>query len=250
MGTMLEGLLHLQAVERELVQVRRRLKARKNAVTAQEKRIRAHQEDFNTLHEKVIERRMTADQLELDLKQKEEHVAKLRGSLNQARTNKEYAAILTEMNTFKADNAKTEEAALQVMQEIDLVKAQADEVQELMQNEEQRLEEIRQASEEEVARLDGMLAELTDKRAEAAAAVSPKILDLFERVADNYDGEAMAVIEVHGRKPPHSYVCGGCFMGLNAEHANMLKVRDEIRTCDNCGRILYLDAQAEKSQTQ
>ena len=29
-------------------------------------------------------------------------------------------------------------------------------------------------------------------------------------------------------------------MSLNAEHANALSSRDEIRNCDNCGRILYL----------
>jgi predicted nucleic acid-binding Zn-ribbon protein len=57
----------------------------------------------------------------------------------------------------------------------------------------------------------------------------------------------MAAIEIHGKRPPHDYVCGGCYMSLNAEHVNALRTRDEIRTCDNCGRILYLEAEAEKS---
>jgi predicted nucleic acid-binding Zn-ribbon protein len=30
-------------------------------------------------------------------------------------------------------------------------------------------------------------------------------------------------------------------MSLSAEHANALRVRDEIRTCNNCGRILYME---------
>jgi predicted nucleic acid-binding Zn-ribbon protein len=37
-------------------------------------------------------------------------------------------------------------------------------------------------------------------------------------------------------------------MSLNAEHANALATRDEIRTCDNCGRILYLELKAEKAK--
>jgi len=40
-------------------------------------------------------------------------------------------------------------------------------------------------------------------------------------------------------------VCGGCYMSLNAEHANVLRTRDEIRTCDNCKRILYMEAQPQ-----
>ena len=39
-------------------------------------------------------------------------------------------------------------------------------------------------------------------------------------------------------------------MSLNAEHANALRVRDEIRTCDNCKRILYLEPEAEKARTR
>ncbi len=37
-------------------------------------------------------------------------------------------------------------------------------------------------------------------------------------------------------------------MSLNAEHANALRTRDEIRTCDICGRILYLANDAEVEQ--
>jgi predicted nucleic acid-binding Zn-ribbon protein len=33
-------------------------------------------------------------------------------------------------------------------------------------------------------------------------------------------------------------------MNLNAEHANALRVHDELRTCDSCGRILYIDENA------
>jgi predicted nucleic acid-binding Zn-ribbon protein len=39
-------------------------------------------------------------------------------------------------------------------------------------------------------------------------------------------------------------------MTLNAEHANALRVRDEIRKCDNCGRILYLEPAGASSDSQ
>ena len=110
--------------------------------------------------------------------------------------------------------------------------------------------ETRQASQQDVVRLKGMLTELTDKRSEAAVAVPPEIMAVFDRIAGNYDGDAMAVVERHGKKPPHSYVCGGCFMSLSAEHFNALQVRDEIRTCDNCGRILYLERETQGSATK
>jgi len=247
MGKMLDALLALQAVERQLTQVKRRMQTRKGAVAAQERKIDQLQNDYEALHQRSMAKRARSDELALELKQREEHVAKLRLDLNSAKTNKEYAAILTQINTFKADNSKFEEEALKVMQVADSIQADAEKVRQEIEAERQRLEEIRAKNEEELARLNSMLDELVKKRTEAAGAVPKDALAVFERIAHNYEGEAMAPIEVHGKKPPHTYVCGGCFMGLNAEHANALRVRDEIRTCDNCGRILYLESQPEKS---
>jgi len=247
MGKLLEAMLRVQLVERDLTHVRGRLKVRQHAVALQEKRIQQLRADWQALHDRAVQRRKDADSLELDLKEREAKVTKLRTALNTCRTNKDYAAILTQINSAKADNARLEEDALRVLQDIDAVKADAEKVRLQVEAEQKRLQDTQQSQEGEVQRLSRMLEELTAKRAEAAAAVPSDAMAVFDRIAENYDGDAMAVIEVHGKKPPHDYVCGGCFMGLSAEHANALRTRDEIRTCDNCGRILYLEPQ---SQTQ
>lgn len=249
MGKLLASLLKLQAVERQLAQVKRRLKSRQNAVDLQQKRIDQLMQDFEMLHAKSMERRKEADGLTVDLKAEEQQVAKLRASLNTAKTNKEYSTILTQINTCKADNAKIEERALKAMQEVELVKADADSLQQKIDVEEKRMDGIRQASSAEIERLNAMLHETQDRRTQAARAVAPENMAVFSRIAATYDGEAMAAVEIHGRKAPYTYVCGGCYMSLNAEHANALRVRDEIRTCDNCGRILYLVSETEKTPT-
>ena len=249
MGKLLASLLNLQAVERQLAQVRRRLKSRQNAVNLQQKRIDQLQQDMDMLHARSMSRRKEADSLAVDLKAKEEQVARLRVSLNTAKTNKEYSAILTQINTFKADNAKVEDLALKAMQEVEQVKAECDSLQEKVDAEDKHMLEIRQASDAEIARLNAMLTETLERRSQAAAAVAPENMAIFSRIAATYDGEGMAAVEVHGRKAPYTYVCGGCYMNLNAEHANALRVRDEIRTCDNCGRILYLTSDVEKTAT-
>ncbi len=247
MAKMLDALLHLQTIERQRAAIRSRLRTRKTAVVAQQAKIDQLSATYTSLHERYITRRRDGDRLSLDLKTREEQVSKLRGSLNTAKTNKEYAAVLTQINTLKADNAKMEEEALRVMQDADAVKAQVDEAAAKTEAEKARLADIERTSGEEIARLSEMMAELDAKRAEAAAEVPAAELAMFDRIAESYDGEAMAAIETHGRKQPYEYTCGGCFMSLTAEHVNALRTRDEIRTCDNCGRILYLEPQAENS---
>jgi len=247
MGKMLAALLQVQSIEHQLAHVRGRLKTRQNAVASQQRKIDQHAADWKSLHDKSLTRRKDADRLELELRHREDEVSKYRAALNTAKTNKEYSVFLTQINTLKADNSKLEEQVLKIMQEVDLIKADADRIQQQMQAEQARLAEIERLSAEEVHKLTAMFGDLTARREEAAKAVSPEYLAAFDRIADSYEGDAMAAIEIHGKRPPFDYVCGGCYMSLNAEHVNALRSRDEIRTCDNCGRILYIPGEVEKS---
>ncbi|MDP6544411.1 MAG: C4-type zinc ribbon domain-containing protein [Phycisphaerae bacterium] len=245
MGTLLESLRKLQKIEQDIAHVRSRIRVRNNAVNVQKRKIEQVEQDHASLCTQSLDRRKLADSLELDLKQRDEKVVSFRAGLNAARSNKEYAAILTEINTLKADSAKIEDRALSVIQEVETLKTQADELAEQIASDKNRLTEITAQSDKELAKLNGMLDELLKARAGATEGIPATTVATFDRISSNYEGEAMALVEVHGRKPPHTYVCGGCFMSLNSEHANALSLRDEIRTCDNCGRILYIDPNAQ-----
>ncbi len=247
MHTDLGALLTLQNIERQLAQVRSRLKRRQNAVNVQQRRIDKLQEEYDALHARAMEARKSADALELGLKSKAEKISHLREALNNAKSNKEYAALLTEINTHKADNAGVEEQVLTLMQEAETVTGQADEIKQKIEPEREKLAEIQDSSQAEIDKLSAMVAELEKKRDAATEGISPEVMTVFERIAERYEGEAMAPVEVMGRKPPYDYVCGGCYMALTAEHANALRMRDEIRRCDNCGRILYMDEDPAKT---
>ena len=68
--------------------------------------------------------------MELELKQRDESIAKLRASLNTAKTNKEYATILTQMNMTKADNSKIESQVLELFNDIETDSAEKQKIQE------------------------------------------------------------------------------------------------------------------------
>jgi hypothetical protein len=241
MGPVLSGLVELQSIESDLAQLRQRVRRKRNALTAQEKRIAEHQQQHDELLEQAKHRRAEADSLELDLKQREEKVAKLRQALNSAKTNKEYASILTQINSQKADDAKLEEQAINMIDEVEALKSKAAEIAETIEAEKKRLEEIQANNADQLAKMEGMIDELEAKRQAAAKDVPDEVLAVFDRMAEKYEGEAMAPVQKAGRKPPYQYTCGGCFMVINAEHANALQTRDELRQCDSCQRILYME---------
>ncbi len=241
MAKTLEALLRLQSVERQIVDLRRRLSLRQAAVTAQAERIGELEKDLDAHHSEYMERQKAAAAVDLDLKAHEEEVSKLRTSLNTTRTNKEYAAILTRINTLKADNTRFEDDGLALMQVAEEVHGQMAEIKTQIEVAQSRLEQVKQTSAEEIARLEKILAECEVAREAASAEVPPKALAIFDRVARKRGGDAMAKVEILRDKPPHEYVCGGCNMSLRAEHANALRTVDEVRLCDSCQRILYLE---------
>ena len=73
----------------------------------------------------------------------------------------------------------------------------------------------------------------------AAKNIPSESLEFFKRVAETYDGEALAVVEQQDEKAG-TYSCGGCFMSIAAENVNLLMTKDDIIRCPNCTRILVL----------
>jgi len=241
LGKTLEALLRLQLIEHQIAEVRRRLRTTQAGVAALEDRAEQLQADQEALRAEQVTRQKNTATVELELKARQEEIDRLRTVLNTTKTNKEYAAILTRINTLKADNSKFEDEGLKLIQAAEEVSGQMAEVDQKIIEVQQSLTEARETSADEVRRLEAMLQELTGKRDRAAGDVPPKALAIFNRIAANRSGDAMAKIQILGDKPPHQYVCGGCNMSIRAEHANALRTRDEVRLCDCCQRILYLE---------
>ena len=240
MGPTLTALLDLQDIDRDLYRLRRRMRTRTIAVTAQEKKISKLNQDKSLLEESSIAKRKSADEMELNLQAVNERVEKLKGDLNTAKTNKEYATLLTEINTLKADNSNAEELALKTISEADEIKTQIAAIDETLVEENQKLQAVQATNADEITRLEEMIAKLQEKRDQAALKVPAEILTQFNILVEKYEGEAMANIEISGARQPYTYTCGGCFMQLTAEHANALASKDEVRQCDNCKRMLYI----------
>ncbi len=236
MGPILEALYELQKIEIDIAKLRRRVRVRQNAAASQEKRIRECRERIDELNKARTELQMKYDRYELDLREGDDKINKSRRELNQARTNKEYAAILTQINTYKADNAKLDEVGLDILSQLEAVNGEIEDIQKEQVEEEAAFKDTRSRNDQEIAGLQKEIEQLQEKRAAAAAVVDPEILSTFEILAKKYDGEAMAEVVGDGGE----YSCGGCFMSINSEHVNALSTRDDIRVCDNCRRILYL----------
>jgi hypothetical protein len=239
MGTVLNALVKLQSVENNLRAAKAKLARCRRNVIIKENQLRTLQNSHEAKKEEIQLTRIQADRLELELKSTDQTLAKYRAALNNAKSNKEYAAILTELNTRKADSSKIESQTLELLKNIDTDQQQCDQIIQQIEQEKTQLNEIRKQTEELAKKYEAEIAEIEQQWQAAASEISTEALEIFKRVAETYDGEALAEIEIHDNRSG-VYTCGGCFMSLTTETANTLLSRDEIIRCPNCTRILYL----------
>ncbi len=238
MGQVMEALHRLQAVERRLAEIRRDEEAKVRRIDHHKRLARNAEEKLQETRLRQRTRQVRLDALQLDVGAREDSVARHRQALNKAKTNKEYAAILTAMNTEKADNAKLETEILQLMEETQTLDTQANGIEE----EKRKVLADVARTEEALSAFDAQSQSerknLEAKRDEFAKEIPPSTLITFTRVAEHRDGEVLVpVSKMHPKRD--DYVCSGCNITLTLEDINMLKMRDEIQICRVCGRILY-----------
>lgn len=240
MGPVLHGLVKLQSVENRLRAVKSKLARCRRRVIFQENQLRTLQNELEAKTEEIKLTRVQTDRLELELKGRDEHIAKYRAALNMAKSNKEYSAILTELNTAKADNSKIESQVLDLMKNIESDEAECGEIQAKIDEQKKKLEEVRKDSEDQAVGFEKEIEEIQVEWDRAAREIPKEVLFIFKRVADNYDGEAIAFAEKQNENSD-VWTCGGCFMALTAESINQLMTHDDIIRCGSCTRILVLD---------
>jgi predicted nucleic acid-binding Zn-ribbon protein len=239
MGAMLDALLALQDIELQVVDIRRQLAARQRNVKQQTARLRAAEEALAAERAELKRTQVQMDDVDVDLKSRSAHISRLRDNLNTVRTNKEYAAVLSQLNNEKADVTRLESRAFELLAAVEARKKTVAEHEEAVQHEAQRVTALESQVAQAQTSFTDRLAALERQRAAAGHDLDAKALELFNRISERYDGEVMArVVQMHPRR--QEYLCEGCNMSLAAERANALLTRDEVITCDNCGRILHM----------
>ncbi len=240
MGATLDALHRLQEAETQLVALHEQVRAKHRAVAGSRKRLQQIDESIAAKQAQIQHNQMEADRAELDRKSREAEIAKLRDMLNRVKTNKEYSAVLTKINTDKADNAKLEDRVLKMLSSLDQEKETLRQLQDSRAKEAERLASLAAAAAQFEASVQDQIAALKARRAEVAENLPVATVQQFERIASKHDGQALArVMQVDRRRT--EYVCEGCNMSATLEQISALQSRDDMQLCHSCGRILFLD---------
>lgn len=241
-----EKLLRLFELEQKVRGLQARSQSAAARLKAQQARLKQLQQQRTELAAQLKTHQVKAATLEHQMQDWEKRIAKLRDQMNSVTSNKEYAALLVEVNTLKADKSKVEEQALEAMTKVDGLRKDVEGVESKITDQTKIVgvtENELKAAEQAVA---GELNPLIAERDQASQDLPAAARTVFNRQLDIHEGEPMAQVIEESRKHME-YSCGGCFLAIPVERVNALMVRDEIVPCTNCGRILYIAKELRES---
>ena len=229
----LKKLVELQTIDSERYRFKVELEEKPAALEELRKAFEAKKVHLKSLedHSKTIQ--VDRKSKELELQAKEGDIAKSNSQLSQLKTNKEYQAKMTEIESFKADKSIFEEKILLLYDEGDNINSEITKEKGVLAEEEKNYLFQKKTVEDAVRDIEEKLKVLETKRNQILPEIDKSSLSRYERVLENKKG--LAIVPVKGNS------CGGCFMNVPEQSINEIKMQDKLIFCEMCARILYLE---------
>jgi len=233
----LEQLVHLQNIDDQIFEHKKTL----SDIPVQLDSARAELEEKKNILKVVTEEIETLQKqrkdLELEVQGENDHMAKAKIKLPAVKTNKEYTAILVEVDAIKEKVSKIEDMELEVMEALEVKAKEIPGVEKRCKEEDAYFNEYRLKKETEEKRFKQELEELVEKRKNISAQLETVILKRYEKISNSRDGRAVAGLREN--------ICQGCFQQVLPQMVIEVKVAVKIHQCGGCMRFLFWDEVSE-----
>ena len=227
-------LIDLQALDSRISQLKDRKLGIPQAIEETKGRLEAVKSRWTAVKNEAEAVQKNRREKERDLEVQEEKIGKLKNRTTEIKTNKEYQAHLTEIETAKKAKDQTEEALLLLMEQGDVLKTRLSEQEALLaQAEKQFQEECRKLSDEAV-QIEEDLKQLELQRQGFEGKIEKKLLQDYSQIKKVR--KDLAVV------PIKDGTCLGCRLQLPPQLIAEVRRKEKILTCSNCHRILYWPA--------
>jgi len=169
---------------------------------------------------------------EKDLEVVQAKRSKTEGRLYEVKTNKEYSAVLAEIEEIKQEKGRVEEEILVLMESQERLTADIKDAEGRYKTRETQGKQEETALQEKLRAVEADLALVRTERAELARQLPAPVLADYDKLLRARGGLALAQVV----KPN---LCGGCRMTVTPQRLQELRAQSALLPCESCGRYLY-----------
>jgi predicted nucleic acid-binding Zn-ribbon protein len=230
---------------RELQRIDLDLKHIKEERERYPKEIKKLDEKKNIEKEKMQKEKERIELLEKERRQKEGHlnleqekIKRAEGRMFEVKTNKEYQALLNEVDAIKEASSREEEEILKILDEIDELKKSLSKREKEVAVVMEKVEAEKKIIQEKMVQDDEIWKKRMERREVLTKQLESKLYKLYNTLKEKRQGVGVVSVK-------HE-TCQGCFVNVPPQMFIEVQKNNALIRCPNCNRILYWEGDGKK----
>jgi predicted nucleic acid-binding Zn-ribbon protein len=233
MNSDLQLLLKLQVIDYDIGELERSKEYLPDMMENLTREINESKFKLEHITSSLEEARVKQKGLELELKVKEADLQKYQQKMMSIKTNKEYDALVAEIDAIKEGISTRENELLETIEQVSEYEKEitglGEKVTQIEENNSRQLSILQ----EKIDSIGDKMSSIEASRLQIVSSIPRPTLSVYERVRRGKGGQAVV--------PVKKRACSACFKALTPKKIQEVKRDDHIYTCDNCGAIIYWD---------
>ncbi len=234
MKVQIERLLEFQSIETDIQRRTAALAAIPERIAEKEEETQRLRRAFEGEKEVVGALKKKYRGLESDAASNAQRIAKSREKLSVVKTNKEYQAMLKEIDDMTAANSALEDEMIGCLDEMDQMDERLRRQEEVLKSVSAKLADEMDVLRAEAADHQVRLGEERRLKDLLAQEVASDLMQHYHRVKRMVRGPALV--------PVADTVCQGCHLNIPPQLYNELQRADALKFCPHCDRMIYWSA--------
>ncbi len=227
----LRTLYEAQKIDTQIIENERKLLHAPKKMEEMEKEIAETKTKIEQEHQIIEELEKERRKKEKELEVEKEKIKKFESRLYEVKTNKEYQALLKEIESAKQANDKTEEDIILLMEKIEELKSDFSSSSKTLETREKEVKTEKLRLEKELSSVDEVIRQLRDERDRLLSVVSPQTKATYDMLIERRGG--VAVVNVKNG------LCLGCYMNIPPQLFIEVMKNYQLILCPSCNRILF-----------
>lgn len=238
----LQLLIELQEIEKKAEAVHRRKARAPQQIAQLEEELRSAETQKVQQQEMLENTRKLRGQLEREVEDLERRITRSRQKLLEVKSNREYQALLKEIDDIQELIRDREDQILDRMERAERLQAALTEQEKVAERARQRLEKEGAELNKEQEKADTQIEELNRQKQELNSQIPERLLEQYQFLKAHRGGIAVAPVK-HG-------TCQICHMNLPPQLYIDLQRDEQLLQCPACQRIIYWVGHKEYQQAQ
>ncbi len=231
MAPEIQRIVELQRLDSRIKELQEQIATLPRQLAQAEKTLEAHIRKLEIDRSALAANLKDRKKFEADIQVQEQKASKLKGQMNEARTNEQYWAFQHEIEYCQQAIRKAEDKILDLMaasepldQAVAIAEKALEEERRSVKAEQQRVRELTAQDQKEEA-------ELKTQRKQMIESIQAPLYSAYERARKKWGGVAISDA-TNGR-------CSACHIILRPQYFQELRQTNSGMTCESCGRLLY-----------